>query len=171
MVKALGKVKVDEAAVKILSAPDVHGELQKIAARGARYGFPGWALEETTKTGKVKRRYLEGSDVEDKAREIPRRRRHAAELVGRQVSLLVMARMADEDALANSARSFYQLNVQTTHACMTATAGRPGCRGWRNSPRTDVEVPTMQSVGPVLRSTRGGPRPHAGGPFVPIGFV
>ena len=52
VVKALGKVKVDEAAVKILSALDVHGDLQKIAARGARYGFPGWALEERTKTGR-----------------------------------------------------------------------------------------------------------------------
>ncbi len=115
-VRALAKVKVDAAGVKILSAVDVHGDLEKIAKRGARYGFPGWVAEEATKTGKVKRRYLEGSEAEDKAREFLAGARRAAEIAGRQIALLVMARMADERAVANSARSFYQLALATSHS-------------------------------------------------------
>jgi len=128
-VKALAKVKVDEAAVKILSAVDVHGDLEKIAKRGARYGFPGWVAEETTKIGKVKRRYLEGSPAEEKAREFLAGAKTVAELAGRQIALLVMARMADERAVANSARSFYQLAVATSHSAYDPS-GRPAGLPW-----------------------------------------
>ena len=54
VVKSLGRLRVDERVVKILSAVDLHGDLDKIALRGARYGFPGWVVQAETKTGKPK---------------------------------------------------------------------------------------------------------------------
>ncbi len=41
VLKRLAKVRVDERALRILTAVDLHGELDQIAARGARYAFPG----------------------------------------------------------------------------------------------------------------------------------
>lgn len=58
VLKHLARVKVDERVVKILAAIDLSGELSQIAARGARYGFPGWPQETQTKGGKAKTEYL-----------------------------------------------------------------------------------------------------------------
>jgi hypothetical protein len=44
--------------VKILTAINVAADLDRIAMRGARYGFPGWITLEKTKRA-TKRRYLE----------------------------------------------------------------------------------------------------------------
>jgi len=45
-VKHLARVKVDERVVRILSAFDLGGELDKITLRGGRYGLPGWVVDE-----------------------------------------------------------------------------------------------------------------------------
>ena len=58
IVNSLSRVKVDERTVKILTAINVAADLDRIAMRGARYGFPGWVTMEETKRG-TKRRYLE----------------------------------------------------------------------------------------------------------------
>ena len=42
-------MKVDDRVVKILTAINVAGELDRIAMRGARYGFPGWISTQETK--------------------------------------------------------------------------------------------------------------------------
>jgi hypothetical protein len=54
VVKTLSRVKIDGRTVRILAAVDVHGDLTKIAMRGARYGFPGWVAHTQSKTGKPK---------------------------------------------------------------------------------------------------------------------
>src|SRR4051794_40584309 len=68
VVKSLSRLRVDERVVKILSAVDLHGELGKIALRGARYGFPGWVVHTETKTGKPKLEYLGSGEAKAKAR-------------------------------------------------------------------------------------------------------
>ena len=55
---SLSRVKVDERTVKILTAINVAAELDRIAMRGARYGFPGWVTLEDTKRG-TKRVYID----------------------------------------------------------------------------------------------------------------
>jgi hypothetical protein len=54
--------------VKVLTAVDVDGELDGLAMRGARYGFPGWVAQETKRAGKAKRIYLERPQAVAKAR-------------------------------------------------------------------------------------------------------
>jgi hypothetical protein len=58
IVNSLSRVKVDDRTVKILTAVNVAGELDRIAMRGARYGFPGWVSTQETKRG-TKRIYIE----------------------------------------------------------------------------------------------------------------
>ena len=69
IVKTLSTVKIDSRVIEVLTAVDLNGELDGIAMRGARYGFPGWVAQETTKGGKVKRVYLERPQALAKAHE------------------------------------------------------------------------------------------------------
>lgn len=102
IVNSLSRVKVDDRVVKILTAINVAGELDRIAMRGARYGFPGWITTEETKRGS-KRRYIEQrGDAKVKAAEYLAGAKTAGELAGRTLALLLMAVYADENAVANS---------------------------------------------------------------------
>lgn len=69
MLKHVARLKVDERVVKVLAAVDVHGELSQIAARGARYGFPGWPQDTQTKARQPKTEYLASADAGRKAQE------------------------------------------------------------------------------------------------------
>ncbi|HEV3000426.1 MAG TPA: hypothetical protein VGW75_06775 [Solirubrobacteraceae bacterium] len=109
LVKQLSKVKVDERVLKVLTAAPLAGDLAKIAARGARLGFPGWTTQTTRKNGTVKVEYLEASEAERRAREYLAGAKSAADIAGRSLALLAMARWADENAVAQSNRSFYEL--------------------------------------------------------------
>lgn len=111
VLKHLARVKVDERVVKVLAAIDFSGELGQIAARGARYGFPGWPQESETKGGKAKTEYLAAVDAGRRAQEFLGGAKSAAEVAGRLTALVVMARYAQEDCVANSNRSFYALRV------------------------------------------------------------
>ena len=113
VVKTLSRVKVDERTVRILAAVDVHGELAEIAMRGARYGFPGWVLHTETKTGKPKIEYLDSSGAQAKAQEYLAGAKTAADVASRCLSLVVMALYTDEDAVANSNRSFHEISVSS----------------------------------------------------------
>ena len=62
------------------------------------------------KNGTTKAVYLDRSGAEAKAREFLRSAKTAAEIAGRQVVLLAMARYTDEQAVAQSQRSFYTLS-------------------------------------------------------------
>ena len=106
-------MKVDDRVIKILTAINVAGELDRIAMRGARYGFPGWVTTEETKRG-TRRRYIEQrADAQAKAAQYLAGAKSAGELAGRTLALLLMAVYADENAVAQSNRAFHTVTVQT----------------------------------------------------------
>ena len=112
LVKHLSKVRVDARVLKILTAVDLAADLEKLAARGARYGFPGWVTETTTKSG-VKREYLGPRDAARKAEVFLEGARTAGEIAGRSLALIAMARHADETAVARSNRTMRDLTFST----------------------------------------------------------
>jgi hypothetical protein len=113
IVNSLSRVKVDDRVVKILTAINVASDLDSIAMRGARYGFPGWVTIEETKRAS-KRRYIDQrGDAEAKAAEYLAGAKTAGELAGRTLAMVLMAVYADENAVANSNRSFHTVTVQT----------------------------------------------------------
>ena len=98
--------------MKILATLNVGGELDQLAMRGARYGFPGWAEETRTKGGKAKTVYVDRrDDAGAKARQYLSVAKTGQEVAGRLMALVAMARYADEGAVAQSAQSYYQLPV------------------------------------------------------------
>jgi len=109
VVKGLAKLKVDERVVKVLAAVNVGSDLDAIAMRGARLGFPGWRHDSETKAGKPKVEYLDRGAAGAKAREYLAVAKSTSEVAGRLLALMTMARYADEQAVANSNRSFYSL--------------------------------------------------------------
>jgi ParB/RepB/Spo0J family partition protein len=112
VVKAFAKLKLDERVVKILATLNLGGELDQLAMRGARYGFPGWAEETRTNTGKAKTVYVERrGDAGAKARQYLAVAKTGQEVAGRLLALVAMARYADEGAVAQSAQSYYHLPV------------------------------------------------------------
>ena len=113
LVKHLSKVKVDDRVLKVLTAADVSSQLGKIAARGARYGFPGWVTQTDRKSGGVKREYLSPGEAEAKATEYLAGAKTTTEIAGRTLALVAMARHADETAVAQSQRSFFGLRFTT----------------------------------------------------------
>jgi ParB/RepB/Spo0J family partition protein len=111
VLKHLARLKVDSDVLKVLTAVDVGGDLAGIAARGARYGFPGWTTETTQKNGKVKVEYLTKEQAGAKARTFLENADSMAEIAGRLFCLIAMACYADEQAVARSARSFSSLTI------------------------------------------------------------
>ena len=112
IVNSLSRVKVDERTVKILTAINVAADLDRIAMRGARYGFPGWVTLEETKR-RTKRRYLEHKhEAQAKAVEYLAGATTAGEIAGRTIALVMMAVYAQEDAVANSNRAFHTVTPE-----------------------------------------------------------
>ena len=111
VVKHLGRVKVDPRVIKILAAVDFGGDLDKIATRGARYGIPGFEHSEQLKSGKTKRAYLQAGPAAQQARTfLANAGKAPGDLAGRMIALAAMARYANEDAVAQSSRSFSELD-------------------------------------------------------------
>jgi ParB/RepB/Spo0J family partition protein len=111
VVKHFGRLKIDGRVVKILAAVDFGGDLDKIAMRGARYGLPGFERSEQLKSGKTKRTYLQAGPAGAQARTfLDNAGKSPGDLAGRMVALAVMARYANEDAVAQSSRSFAQVD-------------------------------------------------------------
>ena len=96
VVKNLTRVKVDAAVLKILTAVDVAGQLDVIAARGARYGLPGWTEEVEQRNGKHRVEYLDKPQAAGRAREFLGGASSPGEIAGRLLCLIAMARYADE---------------------------------------------------------------------------
>lgn len=109
--KQLSRIKVDDRVVRVLACVDLHGELGKIAMRGGRYGFPGWTEEVELKGGRRKVEYLGVADATEAARSYLAGAKTAAEVAGRAIALIAMARYADERAVAKSQASFYSIAV------------------------------------------------------------
>jgi len=112
VLKHLARLKVDADVLKVLTAVDVGGDLDGIAARGARYAFPGWPTATTQKNGKTKVEYLTKEQAGVKAREFLAGAGTMAEIAGRLFCLIAAARYADEQAVARSNRSFCSLRVR-----------------------------------------------------------
>jgi hypothetical protein len=111
-VKGFARVKLDGRVVKLLACLNLGSELDQIAMRGARYGFPGWPETVEQKNGRQKTVYLDRrEDAGAKARDYLSVAKTPQELAGRLLALVAMARYADEGAVAQSARSFYSLPV------------------------------------------------------------
>jgi len=86
VLKRLAKVRVDEPVLQILTAVDLHGQLDGIAARGARYCFPGWPQESQTKSAKTKVEYLPTTEAGGRAREFLAGAKSTADIAGRSIA-------------------------------------------------------------------------------------
>jgi ParB/RepB/Spo0J family partition protein len=115
LTKHLSRVKLDDRALKILTAAPLASDFREIATRGARIAFPGWPTETTRRNGTVKVTYLETYDAARKANEYLAGASKAGEVAGRSLALLAAARWADEQALPMSRRSLYSLRFARTH--------------------------------------------------------
>lgn len=105
-------MQVDERVVRVLTAFDVAGDAQGLAARGARYCLPGWRTEQPRKNGSVKVSYPSGRELADKVTEFLAGAQNASDVAGRCLCLLVLALLANEDdAVAMSNRSHYALRA------------------------------------------------------------
>jgi len=110
--KHLPKIKVDERVLRILASVDIGGAMSGIAARGARLAFPGWVTQTQQRNGNTKTVYLEPREAETKADEFLRGARSAGDIAGRTLTLIALASLADEDAIARSRRSYYTLSFR-----------------------------------------------------------
>ena len=110
VMKAFIPSKLDQPTIALLAAVGVGEHLPGLAERGARYGYPGWFTQTTTKsTGRVTVTYLSGIELAQKAREHLDGATSAGQLAGRILGLLVMARLARQEHLPQSVRSAYRL--------------------------------------------------------------
>lgn len=112
ILKHLPRLKVDADVLKVLTTVDVAGELDGVAARGARYCFPGWPTEVAQKNGKAKTEFLDKSQAGVRAREFLAGASSPAEIAGRLFCLIAAARYADEHCVARSNRSLRSLTIR-----------------------------------------------------------
>jgi ParB/RepB/Spo0J family partition protein len=112
VIQAFARVKLDVRVLKILSAIDFGGNLNDIAARGARYCLPFecWQRRRKLESGVVKIELIEAAHCTAPARQWLEGARGQAEYVGRLLALAVLARFADQHALPQSRRSHYTLH-------------------------------------------------------------
>jgi ParB/RepB/Spo0J family partition protein len=112
MLKHLSKLKPDERVLRILASVNVAGDLRGIASRGARLSLPGWVAITTSGSGKTKPVYLEATEAAPRASGFLADARSASDVAGRTVTLIALASLVDENAVANSRRSFYHLRFE-----------------------------------------------------------
>lgn len=106
--KHLPKIRVDERVLRILASARLGGDLRGIAARGARLSFPGW-IEQSTK-GRRGNLYLDDGPAEERAASFLRAAESAGDIAGRAITLIALASLVDQEAVAFSRRSFYSLS-------------------------------------------------------------
>ncbi len=112
--KHLGRVKLDDRVLKILTAAPLSTDLGRIAARGARIAFPGWAELSTRANGSTKAEYLDLTTAERKARDYLLGASSAGEIAGRALALLAAARWAKEKwAVTNKDATNFTLQLDS----------------------------------------------------------
>jgi ParB/RepB/Spo0J family partition protein len=107
--KHLARVKVDERVLRILGSVDLGGSLRGVAARGARLCAPGWVTQTQQKNGRTRTSYLETHESTEKANEFLEGAASAGEIAGRAITLIALAVHADEEAIAQSNRSYHEV--------------------------------------------------------------
>jgi ParB/RepB/Spo0J family partition protein len=108
--KHLLKLKVDEPLLRILASVDIGGDLRGLATRGARLALPGWVTQTQQRNGKTKTAYLDPNEAEDRASVFLQDAHSAAEVAGRSLTLIALASLIDEDAIARTQRSNYTVS-------------------------------------------------------------
>ena len=108
--KHLLKIKVDEQVLRILASVHVTGDLRGLAARGARLALPGWPTQSSQRNGKLKTDYLEPEEAEHRAAVFLQDAEGSGDIAGRSLTLLALASLADENAVARTRRSSYRLS-------------------------------------------------------------
>jgi ParB/RepB/Spo0J family partition protein len=117
--KHLPKLKVDERVLRVLASVDLGGSLSKIAMRGARLALPTW-VEQVRQKNKTKTVYLDTWDAERRAKTFLEGAESAGNIAGRAFTLIALAALTDEDAVAQSNRSFYTLSFRGPWATQAA---------------------------------------------------
>ncbi len=108
--KHLPKVKLDERVLRIFASVKLGSDLRGIAARGARLALPSWVTHDTTaSSGKTKVTYLEPQEATDRAERFLAGAQSGTDIAGRALTLIALASLADEEAIAMSRRSYYTL--------------------------------------------------------------
>ena len=110
--KHLLKIKVDERVLRILASVHVAGDLCGLASRGARLALPGWPTQTRQRNGRLKTTYLDPEDAEQRAEVFLQDADSLGDIAGRSLTLLALASLADENAVACSRRSFYALSFR-----------------------------------------------------------
>jgi ParB/RepB/Spo0J family partition protein len=110
--KHLLKIKVDEQVLRILVSAHVTGDLRGLAGRGARLALPGWPTQTRQRNGKLKTDYLDPEAAEHRATVFLQDADSASDIAGRSLTLLALASLADESAIARSRRSLYGLSFK-----------------------------------------------------------
>ena len=108
--KRLSKIKVEERVLRILASVDLGGSLRGIAARGARLALPGWVTQATQRNGNTKTTYLDDHEATSKALEFLQGAQSPGDIAGRTLTLIALAALAEEEAVAPSRRSHYTLS-------------------------------------------------------------
>lgn len=104
----------DGRVVRLLAALGPLEDLREIAGRGARYAMPGWVTSEQRKNGTSKPIHLEPAEAHERARDYLAAVSEPDEIAGRIISLVALARYADEDAVARSRQVYWGLPRTTT---------------------------------------------------------
>ncbi len=107
--KHLAKVKVDDRVLRVLASVDLGGCLRQIAMRGARLCLPGWVQEGTRSNGTLKAEYIDDGELRSKAFEFLQGADSAPDVAGRSLTLIALAMLADQDAIAPSRRGWYEM--------------------------------------------------------------
>jgi ParB/RepB/Spo0J family partition protein len=110
--KHLLKIKIDEQVLRILASVHVTGDLRGLATRGARLALPGWLTQTRQRNGKLKTDYLAPEEAEHRAAVFLQDAEGVSDIAGRSLTLLALASLADENAIARSRRSLYGLSFK-----------------------------------------------------------
>jgi ParB/RepB/Spo0J family partition protein len=105
-------VKITAPLARVLALLILDREPEKLAGRGLRYAREDWQITETVeRRGKQveKARYPEGWEAAEQLYAWISRARTAEQIIGRLLQALIAAHAADQDAVANSSRVYWQL--------------------------------------------------------------
>ncbi len=105
-------VKITAPLARLLALLILDRDAEKLAGRGLRYAREDWQVTETVERRGAtveKRRYPEGWEAAEQLHAWVGRGRSAEQILGRLLQALIAAHTADQDAVTNSRRVFWEL--------------------------------------------------------------